>query len=71
MAHLKDQQVAVDFSAETTANDRVAVIATNPLTENEIWETHAPGTLLMLVDGEIISRFQTISGLVGDDSVKT
>lgn len=62
VAHLKDQDVAVDFSAVTTAIDRVAVIATNPLTENETWEIHAPGTLLMLVEGEILKRFKTVPG---------
>lgn len=62
VAHLKDQDVAVDFSAVTTSNDRVAVIATNPLTENETWSIHAPGTLIMLVEGEIIQEFKTIPG---------
>ena len=38
-AHLKDQDVSIDFSDVTTPNDRVAVIATAPLTDNEIWET--------------------------------
>ena len=70
VAHLKDQEVAVDFSSVTTANDRVAVIATNPLTENETWTTHAPGTLLMFVEGEIKSEYKTIPGpvLVNDPS---
>lgn len=62
VAHLKDQDVAVDFSAVTTAIDRVAVIATNPLTENETWKIHAPGTLLMFVEGEITGEFKTIPG---------
>ncbi len=64
VAHLKDQEVAVDFSSVTTANDRVAVIATNPLTENETWTTHAPGTLLMFIEGEIKSEYKTIAGPV-------
>lgn len=62
VAHLKDQDVAVDFSAVTTTKDRVAVIATNPLTENEQWIVHNPGTLLMLVEGEIVSEFKTVPG---------
>jgi predicted glutamine amidotransferase len=61
-AHLKDQQVAVDFSAVTTSKDRVAVIATNPLTENESWRVHEPGTLLVLKDGEIVSEYKTVAG---------
>lgn len=62
VAHLKDQDVKVDFSAVTTSNDRVAVIATNPLTENETWTIHAPGTLLLFVGGEIIKEYKTIPG---------
>lgn len=62
VAHLKDQDVAVDFSAVTTAKDRVAVIATNPLTENETWTLHEPGTLLLFVEGEILESYKTIPG---------
>jgi predicted glutamine amidotransferase len=64
-AHLKDQDLKIDFSAVTTQKDRVAVIATNPLTENESWIVHEPGTLLILVDGEITSTFKTIAGPTG------
>lgn len=60
VAQLADQDVTVDFSALTTPQDRVAVIATNPLTENESWEIHAPGTLLLFSEGEILSRFATV-----------
>jgi glutamine amidotransferase len=52
-ARLKDQDVSVDFSSVTTANDRVAIIATVPLTENEQWTTLAPGSLILFEDGEI------------------
>lgn len=62
-AHLKDQEVAVDFSAVTTPNDRVAVIATNPLTENETWTTHNPGTLLLFYEGKIIQEYKTVAGI--------
>lgn len=50
-AHLVDDDVSVDFSTLTTAEDRVAVIATLPLTDNEVWTALAPGELLMLRDG--------------------
>jgi glutamine amidotransferase len=50
-AHLMDQDVSVDFRELTTLNDRVAVIATTPLTDNEHWERIAPGTLMAFVDG--------------------
>ena len=49
--NLKDQDVTVDFSELTTPEDRVALIATAPLTDNEAWTPIAPGTLAMFVDG--------------------
>lgn len=64
-AHLKDQDVDIDFSTVTTPKDRVAVIATNPLTENEAWLVHEPGTLLIFSEGEIITQFKTLPGLTG------
>jgi glutamine amidotransferase len=51
VAHLADQDVSVDFAQLTTPNDRVAVIATLPLTDNEIWRTVAPGSLLAFRHG--------------------
>jgi len=36
-ARLIDEDLEVDFSEETTPDDRVAVIATTPLTSNEKW----------------------------------
>ncbi len=40
-ARLSDIDFTVDFSAETTPNDIVTIIATKPLTDNEQWE-HCP-----------------------------
>ena len=54
-AHLKDQDITVDFSRLTTPNDKVAVIATLPLTDNESWTTMAPGEFLLFKDGEPLS----------------
>ncbi|AMC33231.1 class II glutamine amidotransferase [Janthinobacterium sp. B9-8] len=51
LAHLNDTDVSVDFSQVTTQNDRVAVIATQPLTDNETWTKMQPGELLCFVDG--------------------
>jgi glutamine amidotransferase len=51
-AHLTDEDYTVDFGLVTTPNDRVAVIATTPLTDNEAWTPIAPGALLMFRDGE-------------------
>lgn len=51
-AHLVDEDYEVDFSTVTTPSDKVAVIATKPLTDNEIWTAMRPGELLMFKDGE-------------------
>ncbi len=50
-AHLVDQDITVDFSELTRPRDRVAVIATIPLTDNEVWHTIQPGELLIFQDG--------------------
>ncbi|HRP97047.1 MAG TPA: class II glutamine amidotransferase [Rhodocyclaceae bacterium] len=50
-AHLSDQDVSVDFNELTTPNDRVAVLATLPLTDNEVWTVMERGTLLAFRDG--------------------
>lgn len=50
-AHLIDSDVTVDFQALTTPDDRVAVIATTPLTDNEVWTPIEPGELLVFQDG--------------------
>ncbi|MGL5032236.1 MAG: class II glutamine amidotransferase [Microcystaceae cyanobacterium] len=50
-AHLIDEDITVDFQALTTQEDRVAIIATIPLTDNEVWTTITPGKLLVFQDG--------------------
>ena len=55
-AHLVDADVSIDFAKYTTPEDRVAVIATQPLTDNEIWTAFEPGDLLMFQHGEVIAR---------------
>jgi predicted glutamine amidotransferase len=52
VAHLKDQDVAVDFDALTSPGDRVALIATQPLTDNEEWAPLPVGRLALFADGE-------------------
>lgn len=61
-AHLMDQDVTVDFSDVTTPDDRVAVIATAPLTDNEQWETMPPGTLWWFREGKVAGRYETLAG---------
>jgi glutamine amidotransferase len=50
-AHLVDQDLTVDFSALTTARDRVAIVATSPLTDNERWTAIPQGALVVFHDG--------------------
>lgn len=50
-ARLVDDDVSVDFSSVTTPADRVAVIATEPLTHDEPWVAMAPGELRAFVAG--------------------
>jgi len=63
-AHLKDQDVTVDFSEVTTPNDRVAVIATVPLTDNEQWSIMPPGSLSSFEDGQAVAERMTVPGPV-------
>jgi glutamine amidotransferase len=63
-AHLKDQDVSVDFSEVTTPEDRVAVIATLPLTDNETWTTMPAGTLWWFADGAPARTLETLPGPV-------
>ena len=50
-ASLTDDDLSVDFSAVTTASDRVAIIVTEPLTTNERWIAFASGELIVFIDG--------------------
>lgn len=53
-AHLVDDDISVDFSEVTTPNDQVAVIATLPLTHNEVWQQLACNESALFQDGRII-----------------
>ena len=54
-AHLKDQDIEVDFSQVTTPNDRIAIVATEPLTDNERWVPFSSGQLVVFQDGAPLS----------------
>ena len=54
-AQLKDADVVVDFQAETTPDDVVTVIATEPLTANENWSRYQPGQWLLWRSGELLA----------------
>mmetsp|Transcript_514 Transcript_514/g.663 ORF Transcript_514/g.663 Transcript_514/m.663 type:complete len:371 (-) Transcript_514:460-1572(-) len=51
VAHLSDCDYEVDFSKFNTDDDRVAVIATKPLTIDEEWTEVQRGELIMFDDG--------------------
>jgi len=60
-ATLKDEDVTVNFAEVTTPKDRVAVVATTPLTVNEEWTTGDPGTLWVFEEG---ARVASLSSMV-------
>lgn len=61
-AHLCDEDLTVDFSLLTRPADRVAVIATLPLTDNEKWVSMNPGTLWLFQEGEVVEQKATTPG---------
>ncbi|WP_353143809.1 class II glutamine amidotransferase [Acinetobacter pragensis] len=58
-AQLIDLDVEVDFSEVTTPEDCVAVITTEPLTQNEVWTAFAPGEMILFQHGRPIRHGQT------------
>ena len=52
-ATLADEDVSVDFAEVTTPHDRVAVVATMPLTRDETWVAGEPGTLWVFRKGRL------------------
>jgi predicted glutamine amidotransferase len=50
-AKLSDEDMTVDFARVTTPNDRVAIIVTEPLTDNETWTQFGTGELKVFVEG--------------------
>lgn len=52
-ARLRDADVIVDFESETTPRDVVSVIATDPLTSDEQWDTYVPGEWRLWCRGEV------------------
>ncbi|MQW92207.1 class II glutamine amidotransferase [Acinetobacter wanghuae] len=58
-AQLIDLDVEVDFSELTTPDDRVAVITTEPLTQNEVWTAFRPGEMILFQHGQNIRAEMT------------
>ncbi|MEO5690004.1 MAG: class II glutamine amidotransferase [Burkholderiaceae bacterium] len=53
---LADKDLMVDFSAHTGPADRVAIVATEPLTRNEPWQAMSAGQLMTFTAGAIATR---------------
>ena len=53
-ATLADEELTVDFAEVTTPNDRVAVIATMPLTRDEVWTAGEPNTMWLFRGGKLV-----------------
>jgi predicted glutamine amidotransferase len=53
-ATLSDDDLSVNFAEQTSVNDRVAVVVTQPLTTDEDWVALAPGRLYAFVDGDVL-----------------
>lgn len=66
VAQLADDEVCVDFREHTGPDDQVVIIATAPLTENEVWTTVRPGTLLMYRNGALLRSAPTAQPPVRD-----
>jgi predicted glutamine amidotransferase len=54
-AKLADEDLSIDFARNTTPDDKVAVVVTEPLTINEDWMRMAAGDLKVFVDGEALA----------------
>jgi predicted glutamine amidotransferase len=52
-ATLADDDIKVDFAAVTTPKDRVAIVATAPLTRDEAWTKGVPGDLWVFRGGKL------------------
>ncbi|HBC58611.1 MAG TPA: class II glutamine amidotransferase [Gammaproteobacteria bacterium] len=55
-AKLLDEEIEVDFSRETTPNDIVTIVATQPLTTNETWQKMGKNELQILTKGVFLKN---------------
>ncbi|EKO3918081.1 class II glutamine amidotransferase [Vibrio fluvialis] len=76
-AALLDEDVEINFQEETTPNDVVSVIATQPLTGNEVWQRMKPGEYNLFHFGELIDSnvgmlndIEFVPGRPGDQAPK-
>lgn len=50
---LADEDICVDFAEVTSPKDRVAVVATTPLTRDEVWTSAEPDTMWVFRGGKL------------------
>src|SRR5258706_178317 len=55
-ATLADDDLTIDFAKVTTPKDRVAIVATAPLTRNECWTHCTPGNLWVFSEGDVKAK---------------
>lgn len=53
-ATLRDEDLSVNFAEHAAPGDRVAVVVTTPLTQDETWTPIVPGELKVFVDGAVL-----------------
>jgi predicted glutamine amidotransferase len=54
-ATLADEDVTVDLAALTSPTDRIAIVATEPLTRGEAWRAMAAGEMRVFFDGHCLA----------------
>lgn len=59
IAHLKDIDMHLNLDMRNQSENRIALIATDPLTSNEPWTSFAPGELRLFMDGQLVCSAQT------------
>ena len=60
-AHLVDRDLILDLSVQNGIDDRMVLVATEPLTRNEEWTAFEPGELRVFVSGESVHSTRVAS----------
>src|SRR6266700_3013933 len=64
-ATLRDAELQIDFREVTSARDRVAVVATEPLTRDEQWHEGKPGTMWVFDQGMLRATLPSLGKPAG------
>jgi glutamine amidotransferase len=60
-ATLRDAEMQIDFREVASARDRVAVVATEPLTRDETWHQGTPGTMWVFDQGTLKATLPSLA----------